>query len=116
AKSSKNLRSILTHVHNPGPSPHNGDKHPTVQVEIVAEDGLQWIKLSTITANRLMLELAKAGWEGHREGSTQEEEEGCCEWNKSVISQVPLVQSAQHLMFAARRTWVAYQHPKVIFR
>ena len=120
AKSSDKLRSILTHVHNgnSGPSLHPDGKNPTVQVEIVAQDGLKWIKLSTITANRLMLELAKAGWEGDREGdqSEQEEDQSCYEWNKSVILQVPLMQSAQHLVSAAKRTWVDYQHPKVVFQ
>ncbi|KAL8949841.1 MAG: hypothetical protein Q9222_004081 [Ikaeria aurantiellina] len=33
-------------------------------VDIVAQDGQQWIKVSTVTETRLLFELAKAGWEG----------------------------------------------------
>ncbi|KAI4168397.1 MAG: hypothetical protein LQ343_006406 [Gyalolechia ehrenbergii] len=32
-------------------------------VDIVAQDGQQWIKVSTVTESRLLFELAKAGWE-----------------------------------------------------
>ncbi|KAL8933533.1 MAG: hypothetical protein Q9211_005734 [Gyalolechia sp. 1 TL-2023] len=33
-------------------------------VDIVAQDGQRWIKVSTVTETRLLFELAKAGWEG----------------------------------------------------
>ena len=43
-------------------------------VDIVAQDGEQWIKVSTVTEKRLLFELAKQGWEFS--GSSDDENEG----------------------------------------
>lgn len=96
----------------------------TAQVEIIAEKGLQWIKLSNINSKKMMHELAKAGWEGSSEISgdytsgqdKKNDDADAIEWNKSVISQVPLMQSAKFLISAAKSTWVNYQHPNVVFQ
>ncbi|KAL8989562.1 MAG: hypothetical protein Q9177_001574 [Variospora cf. flavescens] len=41
-----------------------GSKGRCALVDVVAQDGQQWIKVSTVTESRLLFELAKAGWEG----------------------------------------------------
>ncbi|KAL8812927.1 MAG: hypothetical protein Q9200_000666 [Gallowayella weberi] len=45
-------------------------------VDIVAHDGQQWIKVSTVTETRLLFELAKAGWEGADSTSDSEDGDG----------------------------------------
>ncbi|KAL4948611.1 hypothetical protein BDW69DRAFT_198759 [Aspergillus filifer] len=48
-------------------------KRKSVFVDIVADDGEEWVKVSTISETRLLFEMAKKGWEG---GSESEDEEG----------------------------------------
>lgn len=42
----------------------NKDKRKSVLVDIVADDGEEWVKVSTISESRLLFEMAKKGWEG----------------------------------------------------
>ncbi|KAL8687692.1 MAG: hypothetical protein Q9218_006207 [Villophora microphyllina] len=44
-------------------------------VDVVANDGQQWIKVSTITETRLLFELAKAGWEGAGSSASDSDDE-----------------------------------------
>ncbi|KAL3472988.1 hypothetical protein BJX99DRAFT_204204 [Aspergillus californicus] len=49
----------------------NKDKRKSVFVDIVADDGEEWVKVSTISETRLLFEMAKKGWE-----ADSEDEEG----------------------------------------
>lgn len=49
----------------------NLDKRKSVFVDIVADDGEEWVKVSTISETRLLFEMAKKGWEG---GSDDDED------------------------------------------
>ncbi|KAI4258615.1 MAG: hypothetical protein LQ352_001150 [Teloschistes flavicans] len=44
-------------------------------VDVIAQDGKQWIKVSTITETRLLFELAKAGWEGAGSSASDSDDE-----------------------------------------
>ncbi|OJI96028.1 hypothetical protein ASPVEDRAFT_77802 [Aspergillus versicolor CBS 583.65] len=47
-----------------GAGKKNLDKRKSVLVDIVADDGEEWVKVSTISETRLLFEMAKKGWEG----------------------------------------------------
>ncbi|KAL9585411.1 MAG: hypothetical protein Q9203_004261, partial [Teloschistes exilis] len=44
-------------------------------VDVIAQDGKQWIKVSTITETRLLFEVAKAGWEGGGSSASDSDDE-----------------------------------------
>ncbi|KAF8450029.1 hypothetical protein BDZ91DRAFT_853436 [Kalaharituber pfeilii] len=123
AKASTGLTSILTHVHETGlqRSTKQEKNVKAVQVEVVAEDGLQWIKLNAVTPKRLMYELAKVGWEAGSEAPSDDQEEASGvedevnEWNQQAISEIPLIKHADLLSKAAKCTWVKYKHPQIIY-
>ncbi|MCJ1357072.1 MAG: hypothetical protein MMC33_007068 [Icmadophila ericetorum] len=50
-------------------------KRKCALVDIVANDGQEWIKVSTITESRLLFEKAKQGWEDADSDSDSDEEE-----------------------------------------
>lgn len=82
------------------------------------------VKLNAITPKRLMYELARFGYEGAIEPSSEsdnEEEEGRPvvsdddEWNEAAISSIPLIRHADLLALAAQNTWVNYRHPHIVY-
>ncbi len=44
------------------------DKKNSALVDLVAHDGEEWIKVSTITENRVLFEMAEAGWNADDSG------------------------------------------------
>lgn len=70
-------------------------KKGSVSVDVVAENGLVWIKVSTITAERVMHSLAKGGWE-------------------DAEGEVGLVKCVRGLVKASRCFRVQYLHPSVL--
>ncbi|KAL2830001.1 hypothetical protein BDW59DRAFT_29322 [Aspergillus cavernicola] len=50
----------------------NKDKRKSVFVDIVADDGEEWVKVSTISETRLLFEMAKKGWEADSEDEGEE--------------------------------------------
>ena len=52
----------------------NLDKRKSVLVDIVADDGEEWVKVSTISETRLLFEMAKKGWEGGSDNDDDGEE------------------------------------------
>ena len=105
-------------------------------VDIVAEDGEEWVKVSTITESRLLFERAKAGWEGHGSSSDTEgededggkvvangfsglditekmEEDG--DASDEDDDRVELLKIADDLRRAAGNVRIRYRHPKVRF-
>jgi hypothetical protein len=88
-----------------------------VLVDIVANDGLEWIKVSTITQRRLLFDLAKEGWNARDSSSESEGDpptDGC---SKSSIDfgDLKLAKLANDMKQAARGVRVRYQHPKIKF-
>jgi hypothetical protein len=78
-----------------------------VLVDIVAQDGSEWVKVSTLTEKRLLFDMAKAGWlgdsssEGSYVGADEDDEpEG-------------LMKQAEALIKASKATRVRYRHPSV---
>jgi len=105
-----------------------------VLVDVVAEDGEQWLKVSTVTEKRLLFELAKQGWEAANSSSSSDGE-----WTGTVSSngtngsttarfdnfdtraeeddeeKIELIRLAQDLRKASLATRVRYKHPHVHF-
>lgn len=100
-------------------------KKQSALVDIVAENGKQWIKVSTVTESRLLFDLAKAGWERDSEVSASDEGSsfGDSSTQKSVVSasdagaedEVEIVRLAHDLHKASQATYVDYEHPEIVF-
>ena len=105
-------------------------------MDIVAEDGEQWIKVSTVTEKRLLFELAKQGWEAASSSSASESEEtevptrngtyhkltnvrnGTLNGNPKDDDdddKIELIRMAQDLQKASQATRVRYKHPHIHF-
>ncbi|KIW64344.1 hypothetical protein PV04_09286 [Phialophora macrospora] len=89
-----------------------------VVVDIVARNGLEWIKVSTVTEKRLLFEMAKEGWE--RYGNLSSHSEG--DSDEDVVQKVDdragkleLVQLAEDLKIAAQGTRIHFRHPHIRF-
>lgn len=85
-------------------------------VDIVADDGEEWIKVSTITGSRLSLEIAKAQWEAADSSSDDEEKEnGNSTSYENDIDRIELVKIADDLLRASQAHRIHYKHPRIRF-
>ncbi|EER25121.1 hypothetical protein D8B26_007729 [Coccidioides posadasii str. Silveira] len=86
-----------------------------VIVDIVADHGEEWVKVSTITPTRLLFELARQGWELD---SDDEEEYRLRNYDSEDDGDddiVELVKLAVDMKKAAAQTRVRYKHPRIRF-
>ena len=85
-------------------------------VDIVAHDGEEWIKVSTVTGSRLSLEIAKAKWEA-ADSSSEDEEQGNENSNSDEddINRIELVKVADDLLRASQAHRIHYKHPRIRF-
>ena len=86
-------------------------------VDIVAHDGEEWIKVSTVTEHRLLFELAKAQWE-EADSSDNEDEENPSIWKeactlRNFFERIDLVRSADDLQRASQAHRIRYSNPRV---
>lgn len=97
----------------------------SVLVDIVAQGGLEWVKVSTTTETRLLFDLAKAGWEAADSSSdaSSEDEDGglsapdfAADGHSSPSnSSIELVRLAAHLQRASRANLLRYRTPSIRF-
>ncbi|KAJ5817667.1 hypothetical protein N7447_007675 [Penicillium robsamsonii] len=99
----------------------NKDKRKSVFVDIVADDGEEWVKVSTLSESRLLFEMAKKGWEGDSDGDEwsdggkertilqnfDEEDDG------DDDDELELIKLARDLKKASDATRVRYRHPRL---
>ncbi len=85
----------------------------SVLVDIIAEDGLEWIKVSTVTENRLLHELAKEGWNMDDSESDSETRSGDGYGNSDNEPGLQLVKAARDLTQATKSFRIRCRHPKV---
>lgn len=94
-------------------------KRKSVLLDIVADDGEEWVKVSTVSESRLLFEMAKKGWEG--DGDSEGEEGG-----RTVLQnvdgegsddedEIELIRLAADMKKAASLTRVRYRHPRIRF-
>ncbi|PWY67163.1 hypothetical protein BO70DRAFT_382974 [Aspergillus heteromorphus CBS 117.55] len=99
------------------------DKRKSVFVDIVAADGEEWVKVSTVSQTRLLFEMAKKGWEGDDSDSDGEGEartvlrnfDGDEDEDDDDDDQIELIKLAGDLRKAADATRVRYRHPRLRF-
>ncbi|KIY03767.1 uncharacterized protein Z520_00458 [Fonsecaea multimorphosa CBS 102226] len=88
-------------------------------VDIIADNGLQWIKISTLTEKRLLFEMAKEGWEkyGDFDDDSDTEDAHVPEIDNDGMrtSKLELVRLAEDLKIAAQEVRVQFRHPQIRF-
>jgi len=87
-------------------------------VDIVSENGLEWTKVSTVTAKRLLFEMAKEGWERYGD----DDGDGGSDGTGSTFSEgdspsggLELLRFAEDMRRAAHTVRVRYRHPRIRF-
>ncbi|KAI5807056.1 hypothetical protein EDC01DRAFT_724869 [Geopyxis carbonaria] len=85
-------------------------KKSSVTVDVVAQNGLQWIKVSLLTERRLLFELAKAGWEG---GYDSDDSAASASAAPLATSSLSLTTLTATLVRAAAQHRVQYLHPTI---
>ncbi|WEW61094.1 hypothetical protein PRK78_006583 [Emydomyces testavorans] len=85
-----------------------------VLVDIVADHGEEWVKVSTITPTRLLFELAKQGWETDSDNGENKNEYRLQNYD-SDDDIIELVKLAADMKKAAAQTRVRYKHPRIRF-
>jgi hypothetical protein len=89
-----------------------------VIIDIVADDGLEWVKVVTITKKRLLFEMAKEGWDGYEGMSDSESDVSGEDHSKPSHdngNSLKIVRLAQEMKHAASAVRVRYRHPKIRF-
>lgn len=93
-------------------------KH-SITVDIIANNGRTWIKVSTITAKRLMFEMAKEGWEGYDDDSSEADSDiengNLPGLNHGGRPALDLIRLAENMRTIASTIRVRYRHPKIHF-
>jgi hypothetical protein len=85
-------------------------------VDIVAADGMEWVRVSTISERRLIFDLAKLGWQNDSDEDSDEEmpDAQALNWkDDDDEDQVDIVRSARDLARAARANPIRGRPPKV---
>ncbi|KAL4968862.1 uncharacterized protein BDV14DRAFT_131995 [Aspergillus stella-maris] len=98
-------------------------KRKSVFVDIVADDGEEWVKISTISETRLLFEMAKKGWEGGSESEGEDGEErtvlrnydGDGEDSDEDDDEIELLKLAADMKKAASLVRVNYKTPRLRF-
>ena len=102
----------------------NKDKRKSVLVDIVADDGEEWVKVSTISESRLLFEMAEKGWEKESEPGSDDQDEGKGrtvlrnyedEHDDDEDDEVGLIKLAMDMRRAANATRVRYRRPRIRF-
>ena len=78
-------------------------------VDIVASNGMEWIKVCSTTEKRIIWDLAKAGYAGSSDDDSDQEDESSDDDNDDK----GLVKVAEALVKASKATRVRYRHPIV---
>lgn len=99
----------------------NKDKRKSVFVDVVADDGEEWVKVSTMSESRLLFEMAKKGWEG----DSDEDEWSDGGKGRTILhnfdedgdddddDELELIKLARDLRKASDATRVRYKHPRL---
>lgn len=138
AKASRGVVALSKRIYWDGDDGYAGkrrDKKRSGLVDIVAENGLEWVKVSAISENRLLLEMEKRGWriQGddsyggmHDDMDVEDEERSVDEimdedddehssFDIEATGPIRLLRLAQGLQRAASSVRVRYQHPHIRF-
>lgn len=83
--------------------------------DVITENGLEWIRVFTVTERKLLFDMARQGWAGASLSDDEDEEEdgGADQSNQKDLSGLSIVRIAEDLVKASRRVRVKYKHPRV---
>lgn len=88
-------------------------------VDVVARNGLEWVKVSLITNTRLLFDKAKQGWEDVSSSEDEYDQDGepvsgsGNKQDQDGDNDVPLVRMAKDLLKAARTVRIRTNHPQI---
>lgn len=82
-------------------------------VDVVAKDGLEWIKVSLITNHRIMMDKAREGWCAQDSDSDAESKDGSDDSHDDVDDGIPIVRIAESLAEAAKLVRLKTRHPHI---
>lgn len=87
-----------------------------VLVDVVASNGLEWIKVSTISERKLLFDIAKEGWESYTAEASDDDSNGSqTDSADRSPRQLELVRLAHELQAASNCARVQFQHPRIRF-
>jgi len=86
-------------------------KAASTVVDVVADGGLSWIKVSLVTNTRLLFDIAKQGWEC---GASSEEDEEYLDSFPEEDRDVPILKTAKELASASAAMRIKTRNPRVI--
>jgi hypothetical protein len=85
-------------------------------VDIVASDGMEWVRVSTSSEKRLLFDLAKLGWQNDSDDEDEDMMDTDTNWeDDDDDDQVDLVKNARELARAARANPIRGRPPRVRF-
>jgi hypothetical protein len=92
-------------------------KQHNSQTHIVAEGGLHWVKVSTITEKRLLMEMANKGWgwQYSDEESDQDDEFPSQPQHQGEDFDLSFIKTAKQLITSANEKMIRYHRPQVTF-
>ncbi|KAF1933285.1 uncharacterized protein M421DRAFT_415629 [Didymella exigua CBS 183.55] len=83
-------------------------------VDIVADEGREWIRVSTVSEKRIIFDLAKLGWVNDSDSDNDMPDARSTDWeDEDDEDQVDVVRNARELARAARANPVQGRPPKV---
>lgn len=89
-----------------------GLKRHSSAVDVVAEGGLRWIKVYNLTEKRLLIDMAKEGWDWD-DSSDEGEDDAASKTRSDDNLQIPLLKMAESLVAESKktkvRTFASYQ-------
>lgn len=101
------------------------DKRKSVFVDIVADDGAEWVKVSTISESRLLFEMAEKGWERDSDDECLSGEEEGGRTRRTMLrnfdgeepdaddDELELIKLARDLRKAADAVRISYKNPRL---
>ncbi|KAK6432858.1 hypothetical protein LTR95_010970 [Oleoguttula sp. CCFEE 5521] len=125
AKASKDMVALQKRIYfdpsatkgydaNSGQATINGrpkrSRHNSTIVDVIANGGRSWTKVSLVTNNRIVFDLAKQGW---CSGGSDSEDEEFNPPDQDDDHDIPLVKVARELATAAKTLRIRTQHPAV---
>jgi len=87
-------------------------------VDVVAREGLEWIKISLVTNNRLLMDKAREGWaesSSDEEGYDSDRVGGSNSDDEDPDGAIPLIKMAEDILKAAKEVRIKSQQPTVKF-
>ncbi|KAI9743861.1 MAG: hypothetical protein M1818_002595 [Claussenomyces sp. TS43310] len=89
--------------------PSSRHKRYSVMIDVIAQDGLEWVKVSNLTEKRILFDLAKDGWIEDSDNDS----DGVIAEDDSDDEPEGLLKQAECLVKASKASRVRYKYPLV---